>query len=82
MPFIYEGFSIFEYQPLYGSGQIIAIHMNFVIIRSAKPYLAIGGTIVHSHYGEVVKEGDTLITLIYERFNDSLKPIAKINLIA
>jgi hypothetical protein len=77
MPFIYEG-----YQPLYGSGQIIAIHMNFVIIRSAKPYLATGGAIVHSHYGEVVKEGDTLITLIYERFNDSLKPIAKINLIA
>ncbi len=23
--------------------------------------------IVHSHYGEVVREGDTLITLIYER---------------
>nr|AND47856.1 beta'' subunit of RNA polymerase [Sphagnum strictum] len=65
--FICEGLSIFEYQPLYGSGQIIAIHMDFVIIRSAKPYLATGGATVHSHYGEVVREGDTLITLIYER---------------
>jgi len=82
MPFICEGFSIFEYQPLYGSRQIIAIHMDFVIIKSAKPYLATRGAIVHSHYGEVVKEGDTLITLIYERFYDSLRPIAKINLIA
>nr|QZJ47902.1 RNA polymerase beta'' subunit [Sphagnum palustre] len=65
--FLCEGLSVFEYQPLYGSGQIIAIHMNFVIIRSAKPYLATGGATVHSHYGEVVREGDTLITLIYER---------------
>ncbi|CAK9190000.1 unnamed protein product (chloroplast) [Sphagnum tenellum] len=62
-----DGLSVFEYQPLYGSGQIIAIHMDFVIIRSAKPYLATGGATVHSHYGEVVREGDTLITLIYER---------------
>ncbi|CAN5950028.1 unnamed protein product, partial [Sphagnum jensenii] len=62
-----HGLSVFEYQPLYGSGQIIAIHMDFVIIRSAKPYLATGGATVHSHYGEVVREGDTLITLIYER---------------
>jgi len=35
--------------------------MDFVIIRSAKPYLATGGAIVHNHYGEVVKEGDNLI---------------------
>nr|AND48510.1 beta'' subunit of RNA polymerase [Flatbergium sericeum] len=65
--FICEGLSVSEYQPLYGSGQIIAIHTNFVVIRSAKPYLATGGATVHSHYGEVVREGDTLITLIYER---------------
>nr|AND48347.1 beta'' subunit of RNA polymerase [Eosphagnum rigescens] len=65
--FVCEGLSISEYQPLYGSGQIIAIHTDFVVIRSAKPYLATGGATVHSHYGEVVREGDTLITLIYER---------------
>jgi DNA-directed RNA polymerase subunit beta' len=41
--------------------------MDFVIIRSTKPYLATGGATVHNHYGEVVREGDTLITLIYER---------------
>jgi hypothetical protein len=31
-------------------GQIIAIHMDFVIIRSAKPYLATGGATVHSQH--------------------------------
>ncbi len=41
--------------------------MDFVIMRSAKPYLATRGAIVHSHYGEVVKKGNTIITLIYER---------------
>jgi DNA-directed RNA polymerase subunit beta' len=41
--------------------------MDFVIIKSTKPYLATRGSIIHSHYGEVVREGNTLITLIYER---------------
>jgi DNA-directed RNA polymerase subunit beta' len=41
--------------------------MDFVIIRLAKPYLATGGATVHRHYGEIVRKGDTLITLIYER---------------
>jgi DNA-directed RNA polymerase subunit beta' len=41
--------------------------MNFVIIRLAKPYLATRRATIHSHYGEVVRKGDILITLIYER---------------
>jgi DNA-directed RNA polymerase subunit beta' len=42
--------------------------MDFVI-KSAKPYLATRRAIVHNHYGEVVKKGNTIITLIYERLN-------------
>ncbi|KAL2224281.1 UNVERIFIED_CONTAM: DNA-directed RNA polymerase subunit beta [Sesamum indicum] len=37
------------------------------IIRSAKPYLATPGATVHGHYGEILYEGDTLITFIYEK---------------
>nr|QTT78441.1 RNA polymerase beta'' subunit [Andreaea rupestris var. fauriei] len=65
--FICEGLSISKYQPFYESGQIIAIHIDFLVIRLAKPYLATGGATVHNNYGEIVKEGDTSITLIYER---------------
>ena len=38
-----------------------------MVIRLAKPYLATRGAIIHNNYGEFVNEGDTLITLIYER---------------
>nr|YP_010189024.1 RNA polymerase beta'' subunit [Ptychomnion cygnisetum]QZJ47827.1 RNA polymerase beta'' subunit [Ptychomnion cygnisetum] len=43
-------------------------HISFVkIIRLAKPYLTTGRATIHNNYGEIVKEGDTLITLVYER---------------
>nr|YP_009531784.1 bet'' subunit of RNA polymerase [Leiosporoceros dussii]AXZ70937.1 bet'' subunit of RNA polymerase [Leiosporoceros dussii] len=56
-----------KYRPISESGQIIAIHKNCLIIRLAKPYLATGGATVHSHYGQIIKKGDVLITLVYER---------------
>jgi DNA-directed RNA polymerase subunit beta' len=65
--FICEGLFISEYQQFYESGQIIAINFNSLIVRLAKPYLATGGATIHNNYGEIIKEGDTLITLIYER---------------
>uniref|UniRef100_A0A803MIM6 DNA-directed RNA polymerase n=1 Tax=Chenopodium quinoa TaxID=63459 RepID=A0A803MIM6_CHEQI len=37
------------------------------VIRSAKPYLATPGATVHGHYGEIINEGDTLVTFIYEK---------------
>nr|YP_010249920.1 RNA polymerase beta'' subunit [Polytrichum commune]QTT78357.1 RNA polymerase beta'' subunit [Polytrichum commune] len=65
--FICEGLFISEYQQFYESGQIIAISFNSLILRLAKPYLATGGATIHNNYGEIIKEGDTLITLVYER---------------
>jgi DNA-directed RNA polymerase subunit beta' len=66
--FFCDGFSISEYQPFYESGQIIAIYEDYsAVIRLAKPYLATDGATIHNNYGEIVKEGDTLITLVYER---------------
>nr|YP_009498633.1 RNA polymerase beta' subunit [Isoetes butleri]AWK91490.1 RNA polymerase beta' subunit [Isoetes butleri]AYM33962.1 RNA polymerase beta' subunit [Isoetes butleri] len=64
---ICEGVSTSEYGPLFRSCQIIAIHIEFVVIRLAKPYLANVGATVHNSCGDIVKEGDALITLIYER---------------
>ncbi|KAK8493463.1 hypothetical protein V6N12_044555 [Hibiscus sabdariffa] len=37
------------------------------VIRSAKPYLATPGATVHGHYGEILYQGDTLVTFIYEK---------------
>nr|YP_010033293.1 RNA polymerase beta'' subunit [Diplophyllum taxifolium]QOW40215.1 RNA polymerase beta'' subunit [Diplophyllum taxifolium] len=65
--FFFDNFRILKYSENYPSGQIIGIHKNYFVIRLAKPYLATRGAIIHNNYGEFVNEGDTLITLIYER---------------
>nr|YP_009912492.1 RNA polymerase beta'' subunit [Bartramia pomiformis]QLJ53774.1 RNA polymerase beta'' subunit [Bartramia pomiformis] len=66
--FFCDGFSISKYQHFYESGQIIAIYEDFSsVVRLAKPYLTTGGATIHNNYGEILKEGDTLITLVYER---------------
>nr|YP_009642780.1 RNA polymerase beta'' subunit [Reboulia hemisphaerica]QCP68413.1 RNA polymerase beta'' subunit [Reboulia hemisphaerica] len=64
---LFENFVISKYKTNFPSGQIISINTNYFIIRLAKPYLATGGATIHNNYGEFIKEGDTLITLIYER---------------
>lgn len=70
--FVCDGVSISGYQTLNESGQIIVIYENFSsIIRLAKPYLATDRATIHNNYGEIVKEGDTLITLIYERLKSA-----------
>nr|YP_010284733.1 RNA polymerase beta'' subunit [Silene chodatii]UKQ56880.1 RNA polymerase beta'' subunit [Silene chodatii] len=48
-------------------GQIIIVQFDSVVIRSAKPCLATPGATVHGHYGEIIYEGDTLVTFIYEK---------------
>nr|YP_010869658.1 RNA polymerase beta'' subunit [Gardneria multiflora]WGU49166.1 RNA polymerase beta'' subunit [Gardneria multiflora] len=49
------------------SGQVLFVQVDSVVIRSAKPYLATPGATVHGHYGEILYEGDTLVTFIYEK---------------
>ena len=66
-----ESVHISEDEPLPESGQIIAVDEESLVIRSAKPYLATRKATVHGHYGEILDKGDTLITLIYERFKSS-----------
>nr|ARX11551.1 RNA polymerase beta subunit-2 [Ginkgo biloba]AWJ59874.1 RNA polymerase beta subunit-2 [Ginkgo biloba]AWJ60129.1 RNA polymerase beta subunit-2 [Ginkgo biloba]AWJ60299.1 RNA polymerase beta subunit-2 [Ginkgo biloba] len=77
---IRESVCISEDKPLSGSGQIIAVHEEYLVIRSAKPYLATRRAAVHGHYGEFLDEGDTLITLIYERSKsgDTIQGLPKV----
>nr|YP_010881412.1 RNA polymerase beta'' subunit [Pellia epiphylla]WIA67365.1 RNA polymerase beta'' subunit [Pellia epiphylla var. borealis]WIA67450.1 RNA polymerase beta'' subunit [Pellia epiphylla var. borealis]WIA67888.1 RNA polymerase beta'' subunit [Pellia epiphylla]WIA67973.1 RNA polymerase beta'' subunit [Pellia epiphylla]WIA68059.1 RNA polymerase beta'' subunit [Pellia epiphylla] len=65
--FFFGNFYIPNYQRILPSGQIIAMHTNHLVIRSAKPFLATGEATIHNDCGESIQEGDTLITLIYER---------------
>nr|YP_010544277.1 RNA polymerase beta'' subunit [Mimulicalyx rosulatus]UYG22004.1 RNA polymerase beta'' subunit [Mimulicalyx rosulatus]UYG22091.1 RNA polymerase beta'' subunit [Mimulicalyx rosulatus] len=65
--FICENLCIAKKAPHLKSGQVILVQVDSVVIRSAKPYLATPGATVHGHYGEILYEGDTLITFIYEK---------------
>nr|YP_009748315.1 RNA polymerase beta'' subunit [Pogonia minor]QII89995.1 RNA polymerase beta'' subunit [Pogonia minor] len=66
--FISENVCLLKYgSRIKKSGQILVVHIDSLVIRSAKPYLVIPGATVHGHYGETVDKGDTLITFIYEK---------------
>ncbi|KAL2898532.1 DNA-directed RNA polymerase subunit beta'' [Bienertia sinuspersici] len=53
-------------QLCYGRVLHTATSLNWEKI-SAKAYLATPGATVHGHYGEIIYEGDTLVTFIYEK---------------
>nr|YP_010625675.1 RNA polymerase beta'' subunit [Sesuvium sesuvioides]WBG94435.1 RNA polymerase beta'' subunit [Sesuvium sesuvioides] len=65
--FICENVCIAKNGPYLKSGQVLIVQFDSVVIRSAKPYLATPGATVHGHYGEIIYEGDTLVTFIYEK---------------
>nr|YP_010599103.1 RNA polymerase beta'' subunit [Primulina mabaensis]WAL03480.1 RNA polymerase beta'' subunit [Primulina mabaensis] len=65
--FICENICIAKSAPHLKSGQVILVQVDSVVIRPAKAYLAAPGATVHGHYGEILYEGDTLITFIYEK---------------
>nr|YP_010407223.1 RNA polymerase beta'' subunit [Spiranthes sinensis]URF20112.1 RNA polymerase beta'' subunit [Spiranthes sinensis] len=66
--FLCENVCILKYgSRIKKSGQIFIIHVDSLVLRSAKPYLVTPGATVHGHYGELFYEGDRLITFIYEK---------------
>nr|YP_010459466.1 RNA polymerase beta'' subunit [Gymnospermium altaicum]UUC02964.1 RNA polymerase beta'' subunit [Gymnospermium altaicum] len=65
--FFCENVCISKYGPHLKSGQVLIVRVDSLVIRSAKPYLATPGATVHGHYGEILYEGDTLVTFIYEK---------------
>nr|Q9THV5.1 RecName: Full=DNA-directed RNA polymerase subunit beta''; AltName: Full=PEP; AltName: Full=Plastid-encoded RNA polymerase subunit beta''; Short=RNA polymerase subunit beta'' [Sinapis alba]CAB48415.2 RNA polymerase A beta prime prime subunit [Sinapis alba] len=65
--FFCENVCIAKKEPYLKSGQVLIVQRDSVVIRSAKPYLATPGAKVHGHYREILYEGDTLVTFIYEK---------------
>nr|YP_009250200.1 RNA polymerase beta'' subunit [Geranium maderense]AKF43119.1 RNA polymerase beta'' subunit [Geranium maderense]AMY96028.1 RNA polymerase beta'' subunit [Geranium maderense] len=65
--FFCESVCIAKNGPRLKSGQVLVVQGGYVIIRSAKPYLATPGTTLHGHYGEILYEGGTLVTFRYEK---------------
>lgn len=65
--FFCENVCLFKYGSQKKSGQVLIVHVDYLVIRSAKPYLATPGATVHGHYREILHEGDTLVTFIYEK---------------
>nr|YP_010419114.1 RNA polymerase beta'' subunit [Gyrotaenia microcarpa]USG52476.1 RNA polymerase beta'' subunit [Gyrotaenia microcarpa] len=65
--FFCENVYIAKHGPHLKSGQVLIVQIDSVVIRSAKSYLATPGATVHGHYGEILFEGDTLVTFIYEK---------------
>ncbi|KAI3752036.1 hypothetical protein L2E82_23138 [Cichorium intybus] len=65
--FLCENVCIAKKGPHFKSGQVLIVQVDSVVIRSAKPYLATPGATVHGHYGEILYEGNTLVTFIYEK---------------
>ncbi|KAE9600985.1 DNA-directed RNA polymerase subunit beta'' [Lupinus albus] len=57
--------------------------MDSIVIRSANPYLATSGATVHGHYGEILYEGDILVTFIYKksRSGDITQGLPKVELV-
>nr|AKF43120.1 RNA polymerase beta'' subunit [Geranium phaeum]AMY96179.1 RNA polymerase beta'' subunit [Geranium phaeum] len=65
--FFCESVCIAKNGPGLKSGQVLIIQGEYVIIRSAKPYLATPRTTVNGHYGEILYGGGTLVTFLYEK---------------
>nr|YP_009176180.1 RNA polymerase beta subunit-2 [Juniperus cedrus]ALI30937.1 RNA polymerase beta subunit-2 [Juniperus cedrus] len=71
---------IFEDKQLQGSGQIVVVREESFIIRLAKPYLGTRGATHNSYYGKILYEGDTLMTMSYERLksDDIIQGLPKV----
>nr|YP_009673569.1 RNA polymerase betasubunit [Chieniodendron hainanense]QDF43157.1 RNA polymerase betasubunit [Chieniodendron hainanense] len=65
--FLSENVCISKYGPHIKSGQVLIVHVDYLVIRSAKPHLVARGATVHGHYGKILYEGDTLVTFLYEK---------------
>nr|YP_009426416.1 RNA polymerase beta'' subunit [Diplazium dushanense]ASU95091.1 RNA polymerase beta'' subunit [Diplazium dushanense] len=48
-------------------GQVVAIHRDYLLVRTGRTLLATRGAIPHKISGDIIGEGDTSITLPYDR---------------
>lgn len=69
--FICENICISKKGPHLKSGQVLIVQVDSVVIRSAKLYLATPGTTINGLCGEILYEGDILLTFLYEKSRSS-----------
>nr|YP_009668645.1 RNA polymerase beta'' subunit [Adenia mannii]QCW93397.1 RNA polymerase beta'' subunit [Adenia mannii] len=69
--FLCENVCMAKNTPHLKSGQVIIVHVESIVLRSAKPYLATPEATVHRHYGEILYQGDTLVSFMYEKSRSS-----------
>jgi len=68
---ICKGLETFNNGLLAESGQIVSLNENALLIRLAKLYLVPTEAIAHTFHKQAINEGDTLVTLAYERLKAS-----------
>nr|YP_009548308.1 RNA polymerase beta'' subunit [Bommeria hispida]AYW15129.1 RNA polymerase beta'' subunit [Bommeria hispida] len=64
---ISEGRYLHKNRACLKSGQIVAVHQKYSLVRTGKTLLVTRGANPHKISGDIIEEGDTLITLPYDR---------------
>ena len=49
------------------SGRVISIDSRSIVVRIGRPYLISGGSILHVDHGNLIKRGENIATLIFDR---------------
>nr|YP_009670607.1 RNA polymerase beta'''' subunit [Passiflora lutea]QCX29874.1 RNA polymerase beta'''' subunit [Passiflora lutea] len=69
--FIWQNLSMDKSAPRLKSGQVIIVHVESIVLRSAKPYLVTPEVKVHQNYGEILSKGDPLFSFLYQKLKSS-----------
>ncbi|EKV02219.1 DNA-directed RNA polymerase subunit beta' [Leptolyngbya sp. PCC 7375] len=62
-----DGFPLAEGVISEESGQVVAINVDSIVLRIARPYRVSTGAVLHIEDGDLVQRGDNLVLLIFER---------------
>nr|YP_009500905.1 RNA polymerase beta' subunit [Passiflora auriculata]AXB37298.1 RNA polymerase beta' subunit [Passiflora auriculata] len=68
---IWQNLCMDKSAPRLKSGQVIIVHVESIVLRSAKPYLVTPKAKVHQNYGEILYQGDPLFSFMYEKSRSS-----------
>nr|YP_010851417.1 RNA polymerase b''''-subunit [Echinothamnion hookeri]WGH14285.1 RNA polymerase b''''-subunit [Echinothamnion hookeri] len=66
--YVYSGDEIASNLIVSVSGKVIAIEDNKIILRIGQPYLISSGSLLHINSCSLIKRGENIATLIFERF--------------
>nr|YP_009671213.1 RNA polymerase beta'''' subunit [Passiflora filipes]QCX30481.1 RNA polymerase beta'''' subunit [Passiflora filipes] len=69
--FIWQNVSMAKSAPRLKSGQVIIVHVESIVLRSAKPYLATPEVKVHQNYGDILSQGDPLFSFLFQKLKSS-----------